>query len=492
VIEVRNYINGRWVRSSGETFQSYNPSTGKPLSTAPVTTAGEVAEAVAAAKAAFHAPAWRGLSAGQRATALLALADALQKRRKEAGELIAHEMGKPIRISLTREVDGAIDKLRYFAGAARLLDGQLTGATIPELFDLTIPEPVGPCALIIPWNDPIDLAIRKIGAALAAGCTAVVKSSEITPASTAFLFEVIDESKALPTGVLNLVAGPGNPTGEALINHPDIAKISFTGSTATGMRVMEAASRRLAKVSLECGGKLPVLVFSDADVERCLDAVSYGAFMYTGQSCTAATRLYVERSLYPKLLDALVERSRGMKVGDAMDPSVLVGPMASRVQYDRVCKYLDVGASEGAKVVIGGKPRDDSLFIQPTVLTGDLGSSRIAKEEVFGPVLLVQPFDTEAQALEFANSTPYGLGGSVWTSNINRALRMARKLDVADVWVNTHYVRNTETPYGGRHISGMGRELGMAGVHEYISWKRVCIDTRDQYHLKAWFEGQSA
>ncbi len=385
-----------------------------------------------------------------------------------------------------------IDKLRYFAGAARLLDGQLTGATIPELFDLTIPEPVGPCALIIPWNDPIDLAIRKIGAALAAGCTAVVKSSEITPASTALLFEVIDESKALPPGVLNLVAGPGNPTGEALINHPDIAKISFTGSTATGMRIMEAASRRLAKVSLECGGKLPVLVFSDADVERCLDAVSYGAFMYTGQSCTAATRLYVERSLYPKLLDALVERSRGMKVGDAMDPSVLVGPMASRVQYDRVCKYLDVGASEGAKVVLGGKPRGDSLFIQPTVLTGDLGSSRIAKEEVFGPVLLVQPFDTEAQALEFANSTPYGLGGSVWTSNINRALRMARKLDVADVWVNTHYVRNTETPYGGRHISGMGRELGMAGVQEYISWKRVCIDTRDQYHLKAWFEEQSA
>jgi len=400
-------------------------------------------------------------------------------------------MGKPIRISLTREVDGAIDKLRYFAGAARMLDGHVTGATIPEIFDLTLPEPVGVCGLVIPWNDPVDLAIRKIGAACAAGCTAVVKSSEITPASTAMLFEVIHDAKVLPPGVLNLVSGPGDPTGEALVNHPDVAKISFTGSTATGIRIMEAASRRLARVSLECGGKLPAIVFADADLERCLDAISYGAFMYTGQSCTAATRLYVERPLYERLLEGLVERSKSLKVGDAMDPAVLVGPMASRVQYDRVRRYLDIGISEGANVVLGGRPTGDSLFMQPTLLSGDLGNSRIGREEVFGPVLLVQPFDSESQALELANATPYGLGGSVWTTNINRALRVARKLDVADVWVNTHYVRNTETPYGGRRMSGIGRELGMAGVEEYVSWKRVCIDTRDEYHLKAWFEASS-
>jgi acyl-CoA reductase-like NAD-dependent aldehyde dehydrogenase len=490
VIEVRNYINGRWVRSGGETFQSYNPSTGKPLSTAPATPAIEVAEAVAAAKAAFQSSQWRCTSGADRARALLALADALERRRQEAGELVALEMGKPIRISLNREIDGAIDKLRFFAGAARLLDGHVTGATIPEIFDLTLPEPVGVCGLIIPWNDPVDLAIRKIGAALAAGCTAVVKSSEITPASTALLFEVIHESNALPPGVLNLVSGPGAPTGEALISHPDVAKISFTGSTATGMRIMEAASRRLARVSLECGGKLPAIVFRDADLERCLDAISYGAFMYAGQSCTAATRLYVERPLYDRLLEGLVERSRNLKVGDAMDPTVLVGPMASRVQYERVCNYLDLGVAEGAKVVLGGRPNGDSLFIQPTVLTGNLGSSRISREEIFGPVLLVQPFDSEMEALELANSTPYGLGGSVWTTNVNRALRVARRLDMADVWVNTHYVRNTETPYGGRRMSGMGRELGMAGVDEYVSWKRVCIDTRDQYHLRAWFEGR--
>lgn len=491
MIEVRNYINGHWVRGNGESFQSFNPSTGEPLSRAPITDSAQVGEAVAAAKAATGAAHWRDISAGERARALLAIADALQGVRQEAAELVAKEMGKPIRISLTREVDGAIDKLRYFAGAARLLDGKFTGATVPEIFDMTIPEPVGVCALIIPWNDPIDLAVRKIGAVLAAGCTAVVKSSEVTPASTAFLFEVIHASKALPPGVLNLISGPGAPTGEALIGHPDVAKISFTGSTATGMRIMEVAARRLARVSLECGGKLPAIVFADADVNRCLDALSYGAFMYTGQSCTAATRVYVERPQYETLLEGLIERSRSMKVGDAMDPSVLVGPMASRVQYDRVCRYLELGEQEGAKVVLGQGGRDESLFIQPTILTGDLRDSRIAREEVFGPVLLVQPFDSEEQALQLANSTPYGLGGSVWTTNVNRALRVARKLDVADVWVNTHYVRNVETPYGGRHVSGMGRELGMAGVEEYISWKRVCIDTRDKYHMKAWFESKS-
>jgi len=491
VIEVRNYVNGEWVRSSGTSFESFNANTGESLSRAAATTPEEVGVAVAAAKTAFARSDWRERSGSERAKALLALADALEKRRQEAAEIIAREMGKPVRISLSREVDGAVDKLRFYAGAARMLEGHVNSATIPSLLDLTLPEPVGVCALIIPWNDPIDLAIRKIGAALAAGCTAVVKSSEITPASTALLFETIHDAKCLPPGVLNLVSGPGDPTGEALITHPDVAKISFTGSTSTGIRVMAAASRRLARVSLECGGKLPAIVFADADLDRCLDAITYGAFMYTGQSCTACTRLYVERPLYDRLLDGLVDRSRKLKVGDAMDPSVFVGPMASRVQYDRVTKYIDLGLNEGAKAVIGGRPDGKSLCIQPTILTGELAGARIAREEIFGPVLLVQPFDDERHALELANSTPYGLGGSVWTTNINRALRVVRRLDVADVWVNTHYVRNTETPYGGRHMSGLGRELGMAGVEEYISWKRVCIDTREEYHLKAWFEQQT-
>jgi acyl-CoA reductase-like NAD-dependent aldehyde dehydrogenase len=492
VIDVRNYVNGTWVASKGEVFHSFNPANGGLLSRAPITPADEVGYAVAAAKAAFENREWRESSGGERATALLKLADALASRRHEVADLITKEMGKPLRISLSREVDGAVDKLRFFAGCARLLDGQVTGATKPELLDMTLPEPVGVCGLIIPWNDPVDLAVRKIGAALAAGCTAVVKSSEITPASTAILFEVLHEANCLPAGVLNLVHGPGDPTGEALVAHPDVAKISFTGSTATGMRIMSQAAKRLARVSLECGGKLPALVFADADLERCLDAVTYGAFMYTGQSCTACTRLIVDRTLYARVLDGMVTRSRTLRVGDPLDPDVLVGPMASRAQFDKVAAYVDLGLAEGAEAVIGGKPNARSLYIDPTILTGDLADSRIAREEVFGPVLLVQPFDTEDQALAMANGTPFGLGGSVWTTNINRALRVVRKLDVADVWVNTHYVRNSETPYGGRHMSGLGRELGMAGVEEYVSWKRVCIDTRDTYHLKAWFEQPAA
>jgi acyl-CoA reductase-like NAD-dependent aldehyde dehydrogenase len=488
VIEVRNYINGAWTSSAGATFESYNVADGQALSRAPATPAGEVGEAVQAAKTAFATSGWRETSGGERANALLAIADALHRRRDDGARLIAQEMGKPLRISLTREVDGAVDKLRFFAGAARLLTGQITGATKPELLDMTLPEPVGVCALVIPWNDPIDLAVRKIGAALAAGCTAVVKSSEVTPASTALLFEAIHDAGCLPPGVLNLIHGPGNPTGEALVAHPDVAKISFTGSTATGMRIMAQAAKRLARVSLECGGKLPAIVFADADLERCLDAVTYGAFMYTGQSCTACTRIFVERAAYARALEGLVARSRSLKIGDPMDPDVLVGPMASKAQYDKVASYVEMGLAEGARAVLGGVPDKRSLYIPPTILAGDLADSRIGREEVFGPVVLVQPFDTEEEALAMANDTPYGLGGSVWTTHINRAIRIVRRLDVADVWVNTHYVRHTETPYGGRHVSGIGRELGLAGVEEYISWKRVCIDTRPDYHLKTWFE----
>lgn len=488
MIDVRNYINGAWVSSTGDSFQSFHAADATPLSRAPITSAAEVGQAVASAKAAFESSAWRETSGGERASALLKMADALASQRDEVALLIAKEMGKPLRISLTREVDGAVDKLRYFAGCARNIEGQVTGGTKPEVLDMTVPEPVGVCALIIPWNDPVDLAIRKVGAALAAGCTAVLKSSEITPASTAILFDVIHEAKCLPPGVLNLVHGPGDPTGEALVAHPDVAKISFTGSTATGSRIMAQAAKRLARVSLECGGKLSAIVFADADLERCLDAVTYGAFMYTGQSCTACTRLIVAREIHARLLEGLVARTKALRVGDPLEEGVLVGPMASRAQFDRVVSYIDLGLSEGAKALIGGRPETGSTYIKPTILTGELAGTRIAREEIFGPVVLVQPFDTEEQALEMANDTPYGLGGSVWTTNINRALRIVRKLDVADVWVNTHYVRNSETPYGGRHMSGLGRELGMAGVEEYVSWKRVCIDTRDDYHMKTWFE----
>jgi acyl-CoA reductase-like NAD-dependent aldehyde dehydrogenase len=464
--------------------------TREPFASAPVTDAAGVDEAVRAARAAFGD--WRRRKGGERAAALLALADGLEGRAGEISELIACEMGKPVSVNRAREVDGAIDKLRYFAGAARMLEGRVTGSTAPELWDMTLPEPVGVAGLIIPWNDPVDLAVRKLGAALAAGCTAVVKSSEITPASTAAVAEIAHATGAFPDGVINLIHGHGNPTGEALVAHPGVDKISFTGSTATGMRIMEVAARRLARVSLECGGKLPAIVFADADLERCLDAVTFGAFMYSGQSCTACTRLVVEKKVAERAIEGVIERSKTLAMGDPLDPKVLVGPMASAKQYAKAVDYIRLGIGEGARAVLGGDPgpRND-LFLPPTILVGALADGRVAREEIFGPVLTVHPFEDEDEALSLANGTPYGLGGAIWSQDVSRALRLARKLDVADVWINTHYVRHVETPFGGRHHSGIGRELGLAGVEEYLSWKRVCIDTRDRFHLRAWADGLS-
>jgi aldehyde dehydrogenase (NAD+) len=331
--------------------------------------------------------------------------------------------------------------------------------------------------------------VRKLGAALAAGCTAVVKSSEITPASTAALIETADASGAFPAGVINLVHGPGDPTGEALVDHPGVDKISFTGSTTTGIRIMGLAAKRLAKVSLECGGKFPALILPDADLERCLDAVTYGAFMYAGQSCTACTRLIVHESLHDRVVEGVVARTKALPIGDPLDPKVLVGPMASRKQYDKAAGYIRLALSEGGRAAIGGDPGDKrDLFLPPTVLVGLPPTAQVSREEVFGPVLVVHRCRDEEEALALANNTPYGLGGSIWSQDINRALRLARRLDVADVWVNTHYIRHVETPFGGRHLSGLGRELGMAGVEEYLSWKRLCIDTRSSFHLKEWFE----
>jgi acyl-CoA reductase-like NAD-dependent aldehyde dehydrogenase len=321
----------------------------------------------------------------------------------------------------------------------------------------------------------------------------VVKSSEITPASTAALIEAAHDCGAFPPGVINLLSGPGDPTGDALVDHPGVDKISFTGSTATGMRIMARAARRLARVSLECGGKFPAIICADADLDLCLDAVSYGAFMYGGQSCTACTRLVVDRRVLDDVVSGIKERAANLPMGDPLDPTMLIGPMASRRQYDKAVEYIRLGLAEGGKAVVGGLPKDSkSLFLPPTVFVDLPPAGRVAREEIFGPVLAIHAVKDEREALAVANNTPYGLGGSIWSRDIGRALRLARRLDVADIWINTHYIRHVETSFGGRHHSGIGRELGMAGVEEYLSWKRLCIDTREKFHLKSWFEAGRA
>jgi acyl-CoA reductase-like NAD-dependent aldehyde dehydrogenase len=487
MIEVRNYVDGKWVTPPCERFSSRNPFTAEVLSTAPESDERAVDAAVGAARAAFDGGGWRWQKGSERAAALHAFADTLEQHASPIAKLIAREMGKPITVALTREVEGAIDKLRYYAGMARNLDGRVLGGTLPEIWDMELPEPIGVCALIVPWNDPVDLAVRKMGAALAAGCSMVVKSSEVTPASTEALISCAHESGAFPAGVVNYVNG-GAATGEALVSHPGVNKIGFTGSTETGIRIMELAAKGLKKISLECGGKLPAIVFPDADLEKALDAVTYGAFMYSGQSCTACTRLIVHEALRDRVIEGLIDRSQALMPGDPLDPEVLVGPMASAKQYHKALSYIRIGLAEGGKTVLGGVPlKQDGLKLNPTVIIEAPPDGRLARQEVFGPVLSIFTFIEDQEALRIANDTPYGLGGSIWSRDINRALRTARQLDIADIWINTHYIRHAEASFGGRHLSGVGRELGKSGVEEYLSWKRLCIDTRPQFHLKELF-----
>jgi acyl-CoA reductase-like NAD-dependent aldehyde dehydrogenase len=455
------------------------------LARAPVATADVVDRAVAAARDAYERSDWRDRRAAGRADVLLELGRRLDDSAEEMARLIAAEMGKPYRLALDREVRGAADKLRYFAGAARAIEGDVTGASPAHVLDLTVPGPVGVCALIVPWNDPVDLAVRKLGAALAAGCTAIVKPSEETPASTDALIRVLDELPGLPPGVVNLVHGPGDPTGSALAAHPGVDMVSFTGSTATGRRVMAAAAGTLKRVSLQCSGKAPSLVFADCELDKALDALSWGAFLYGGQSCTAATRIIVERPLYDEFVARLAARAESMPAGDPLDPGTLIGPLVSERHVARVRRFLGAIPPAGGTVVAGGTI--DGLFVAPTIVAGLPADADVASEEVFGPVVCVFPADREDEAIALANGVRYGLAASVWTTDLNRALRVSRRLEAGDVWINTHYVRQPETPFGGWKQSGAGRELGLAGLREYVAYKRIAFDSSPAFHLKTWW-----
>jgi len=453
---------------------------------APIADAATVDLAVGAARSAFRESGWRERRAADRATVLLEMGRRLDAAAPDLARLLAAEMGKPVRLSLDRELRGAADKFRYYAGAARTLDGQVTGASPAHILDITVPNPVGVCALIIPWNDPVDLAVRKLGAALAAGCTVIIKPSEETPASTEALMRLFDDLPGLPPGVVNLVHGPGEPTGRLLVEHGQVDKVSFTGSTGTGKQIMRSAAGTLKRISLECGGKAPSLVFEDCYFEKAVDALTWGAFLYGGQSCTAATRIIVQRPLYERFVEALVERAATLPTGDPLDERTLIGPLVSQRQVDRVSAFLESVGEDGGTFLTGGTI--DGLHVAPTIVSGLSPTSRVATQEVFGPVVCVFAADDEDEAVEIANGVRFGLGASVWTSDVTRALRVTRRLEAGDIWVNTHYVRQSETAFGGWKESGLGRELGISGMQEYLSHKRVAFDVLPDFHLKTWWE----
>jgi acyl-CoA reductase-like NAD-dependent aldehyde dehydrogenase len=488
-ISARHLIGGEWVEGGDAgTFESRSTSDGSVVARAPIAGPELVDQAVATARKAFDESGWKERRAADRAAVLLELGARIDDAADDLARLVAAEMGKPVRLALDREIRGAADKCRYFAGAARTIEGEVTGASPAHILDITVPNPVGVCALIIPWNDPVDLAVRKLGAALAAGCTVVVKPSEETPASTEALMRLLDDLPGLPPGVVNMVHGPGDPTGEALVSHPGVDKVSFTGSTATGRRIMELAAGTLKRVSLECGGKAPCLVFADCYLDKALDALSWGAFLYGGQSCTAATRIIVEDSLYDRFAEQLAERARSLPVGDPLDERSLIGPLVSERQVQRVASFIDSVHADGGTILTGGAI--DGLYVEPTIVTDISPDSRVASQEVFGPVVCLFRASGEEEAVSIANGVRYGLGASVWTADVSRALRLTRRLEAGDVWVNTHYVRQSETPFGGWKESGLGRELGMAGMKEYLAYKRIAFDTLPEFHLKTWWEAQ--
>jgi acyl-CoA reductase-like NAD-dependent aldehyde dehydrogenase len=488
VCEVRNYVDGGWVDATGSAFESRDPATGDLVATATASTVDDLGVAIAAARRAFDETGWPSTAGKERAAILLELARLLREEARPIAELVAREMGKPIRYVREREIEPAIDRILFYAGAARLIRGEVTSSAPGHLLNIVLKEPVGVCGLITPWNDPVDLPLRKIGAAIATGCTFILKPASDAPASSMAIFELLDRIDALPPGVANGVVGQGEVIGEALAADLRVDKLSFTGSSEVGRRLMELGARNFKRIAIEGGGKAPVIVFPDANLEKAMDAVAVGIFLYAGQSCTAGSRLLLHRSIHDAFLDGLIERARALRVGSPLDEETQLGPMVSARQLDRVLGYVERGRSEQARLILGGERLGGEwsrgFFMAPTIFDDVRPQMAIAREEIFGPVLSVMTFDDETEALAVANDNPLGLGSAVWTSDLDRAIRVARRLRVGDVWVNTHYVRLAESPFGGVKGSGIGRELGMEGLDAYLESKRVCIDSAPTFHIR--------
>ncbi len=476
----RMFIGGESVDAAdGQTFDVVNPADGRTIATAPLGGREDVDRAVAAARKAFEDPrGWASWAAGKRGRSLAKLADLIKKNSEELARLESRNVGKPI-TSARGEVVGASLVFDYYAGAANKVFGQTIPVSKPGL-DLTLREPIGVVGLIVPWNFPILMASWKVAPALAAGNTAILKPASYSPLTAIRLGELALEA-GIPAGVLNVITGPGGTAGASIAAHPGIGKVAFTGETTTGQEIMRLASGNVKKISLELGGKSPNIVFADADLEKFARESPYSVFDNTGQDCCARSRILVERSVHERVVELFAAATRNVKVGDPSDDATEMGTLVSFKQRDRVKDYIEIGQSEGASIVVGGiEPDDPALaggaYLMPTVFDGVSNEMRIAKEEIFGPVVSVIPFDTEEEALRLANATPYGLSGSIWSRDIGKALRAARALQSGVISVNSNSSVHTEAPFGGYKMSGIGRELGMSALDLYTETKNVFID----------------
>ena len=474
------FIGGTWCPSrSGKTFDSVNPSTGEVIAQVAEGDAADVDDAVAAARLAFDGP-WRRFTPAQRQNVLLQLADLIEARLGELRMLDVLDMGAPI-----GRAGGAAtvtETLRYFAGWATKLHGETVPNSVPgSIFSYTLKEPVGVVASIIPWNGPLSSAIWKIAPVLATGCTMVLKPAEEAALSPLRLGELVQELD-LPEGVINIVTGFGETAGAALSAHPGVDKVAFTGSTVTGQDILRAAAGNLKRVSLELGGKSPDVILADADLEAAIPGASMGVFGNSGQVCCAGTRVFVERPIYEEFVAGMSAFADALRVGNSLDPATQIGPIVSARQLERVTGYLEAGPAEGARTAAGGHRKTegglaDGYFVEPTVFADVQDDMRIAREEIFGPVASVLPFDDLDEVSRRANQTPYGLGGGVWTRDVGKAHRLAHSMNTGAVWVNTYGNFDPAMPFGGTKMSGWGNELGTQSLDEYLNVKAVWINT---------------